>query len=113
MLLKKSSLKLLSGLACSVLAVSLVASAQADAKRVNSKESIKACKAHLLQQNTQGVKVKFKNKSATQVDNNSYKHWLNAVKTNADGRESLKVLCETTRAGKVVTLDVQSGSWKF
>ncbi len=110
MLLKKSSLKFLSGLACSVLAVSLEASAQADVKRVNSKESIKACKAHLLQQD---VKVKFKNKSATQVDNNSYKHWLNAVKTNADGRESLKVLCETTRTGKVVTLDVQSGSWKF
>lgn len=96
-----------------LLALTLAAGVNADANRVNSKDSIKACKAHLLQQHAEGVTIKFKNKSATAVDNNKYTHRLNAVQIHADGRESLKVLCETTRSGSVVTLDVQSGRWKF
>lgn len=81
--------------------------------RVNSKASIDACKAYLAEEDFAGKEHKFKRSAATKVNATAYTHWINAIVTGDGGRASVKVLCETTRTGRVTSIQVQEGRWKF
>lgn len=101
------------GIASAALLLVPLCGAYAEGERVNSKESIKACKTQLVFEQSGGVVYTFKRKTATKVDASMYQHWLNAVQTEGERRESIKILCETSRAGVVQSLTVQPGRWTF
>ena len=85
----------------------------ADAKKVNSKESLRACKDSLNADLSEGARYKFKRNSATSVYPDRYKHLMNVVEFSDNGKTSLKVRCETTRTGEILAIDLKPGRWKI
>lgn len=82
------------------------------AERVNSKESLRLCKS-AVEQDAGNVSVKFKHKTATSVESEHYIHYINILEKSDGGKESKKLMCKTTRTGKVVELDIKPGRWKI
>lgn len=83
------------------------------AEKVNGKQSLRLCKSAMLEKLPENMSYKFKRNSATSVEKDRYKHWVNVLEINGSDKTSKKILCETSRTGEVLVLEVQSGRWKM
>lgn len=83
------------------------------ADKVNSKQSLRVCKSALESDLNEGSQYKFKRDAATSVEAQRYKHWFNVVEKSDEGKMALKVLCETSRTGDVLVLEIKPGRWKI
>lgn len=81
--------------------------------KVNSKESLRQCKSAMQADLPEGMSYKFKRKTATSVEIDSYKHWINFYEISASEKNSKKLLCETSRSGEVLVLQIKPGKWKI
>ncbi len=100
----------------SIIAIMLSASVSAGVaatEKVNSKESLRQCKSAMESDLSDGVSYKFKRKSATTVEIDRYKHWINLYEVSDAGKDAKKLLCETSRSGEVLVLKVQPGKWRI
>ncbi len=86
--------------------------AMADAN-VNSKESMRLCKSAMEADLSEGTSYKFKRKTATSVEIDRFKHWINFLEISQSEKHSKKLLCETSRSGEVLVLQVKPGKWKI
>ncbi len=96
----------------SILMMLLGAFAIADT-HVNSKESMRLCKSAMEADLAEGTSYKFKRKTATSVEIDRFKHWINFVEISQSEKSSKKLLCETSRSGEVLVLQVKPGKWKI
>lgn len=102
------------GLGCTAVCVLFLSAGAFAGEKINSKESLRVCKAALSEeQQKQGVEYKVKRKTATSVDKDAFKHWINVVETKAGEKSSIKVLCQTSRTGEVLELTKEAGRWTF
>lgn len=100
----------------SIIAIILSASVStgvAAAEKVNSKESLRQCKSAMEADLSEGVSYKFKRKTATTVEIDRYKHWINLYEMSDSGKDAKKLLCETSRSGEVLVLKVRPGKWRI
>ncbi len=91
----------------------LMAGAANAAEKVNSKESLRICKEAMLADVEAGQSFKFKRNTATSVESEKFKHWINATQLAEGEKKSLKVKCETTRSGELLKLVFEPGRWKI
>lgn len=96
-----------------ILSASVSSGVIAAAEKVNSKESLRECKSAMEADLSEGVSYKFKRKTATTVEIDRYKHWINLYEVSNLGKDAKKLLCETSRSGEVLVLKVQPGSWRI
>ncbi len=96
----------------SMFMLSLGSFAMADA-HVNSKESMRLCKSAMKADLAEGTSYKFKRKTATSVEIDRFKHWINFIEISQSEKNSKKLLCETSRSGEVLVLQVKPGKWKI
>jgi len=96
-----------------VLAVLLLGTSASAAERVNSKESLRQCKSAMAADTPKGTKYKFKRNTATSVDSDSFKHWINFLEVSDTGKSSKKLMCETSRTGEILVLEIKPGRWKI
>ncbi|MFL0804793.1 MAG: hypothetical protein K6L81_13840 [Agarilytica sp.] len=80
---------------------------------VNSKESMRLCKSAMEADLADGTSYKFKRKTATSVEIDRFKHWINFLEISEAEKSSKKLLCETSRSGEVLVLQVKPGKWKI
>ncbi|MFT5084233.1 MAG: hypothetical protein ACI9Y1_002286 [Lentisphaeria bacterium] len=92
------------------LCVSVDVSAEA---RVNSKESLRVCKSAIEADAREGQSYKIKRKAVSSVRSDRFTHRFNAVQMDAEGKISLKVMCETSRSGELLVLELKPGNWKI
>ena len=83
------------------------------AERINSKESLRLCKDAMQAELPEGTRYKFKRNSATSVESDRYKHWINVLEISAEEKTSKKLLCETSRSGEILVFTIKPGSWKI
>lgn len=84
----------------------------AEADRINSKESLERCKNAILAE-AGGSEYAFSRKTATSVKSDLFKHWINATERKDNEKSSVKILCETSRTGEVLSLRIQPGRWNI
>lgn len=80
--------------------------------RINSKESLERCK-HAVAAQADDLEYSFSRKSATSVKSDFFKHWINATEREGSEKSSVKILCETSRTGEVLSLLVKPGRWNI
>ncbi len=83
------------------------------ADRVNSKESLRLCKSAMESDLAEGTHYKFKRKTATSVESDRFTHWINVYEISANQKAPKKLLCETSRTGEVLVLQIKPGKWKI
>ncbi len=82
-------------------------------EKVNSKESLRVCKSAAEAKLPQGASFKFKRRTATEVESDRYKHWINVYEISASDKQAKKLLCETSRSGEVLSLRFEEGQWRI
>ncbi|WP_086933266.1 hypothetical protein [Agarilytica rhodophyticola] len=82
-------------------------------EKVNSKQSLRLCKTAMQEKLPENMSYKFKRNPATSVEKDRYKHWVNVLEISDSDRVAKKVLCETSRTGEVLAIEVQPGRWKM
>lgn len=81
--------------------------------KINSKESLRLCKSAMESDLPEGTRYKFKRKTATSVESDRFKHWINVLEVNETEKQSKKLRCETSRSGEVLVLEIRPGKWKI
>ncbi|VUD40537.1 hypothetical protein TDB9533_00284 [Thalassocella blandensis] len=94
-------------------AVNAAAESRDASQKINSKESLRICKSAVEGDLDAGKEIKFRRKTATSVEADVFKHWINATEISDGDKTSVKVLCETSRTGEVVNMTLEEGRWKF
>ena len=84
----------------------------AEDNRINSKESLERCKRAIAAE-AGDLEYVFSRKSATSVKSDFFKHWINATERKANEKSSVKILCETSRTGEVLSLLLKPGRWNI
>lgn len=96
-----------------IFGASVAAVGEESSQKINSKESLRICKSAVEAELADGESMKFARKAATSVEAGIFKHWINATQLTNNEKSSVKVLCETSRTGEVVTMQMEEGRWKF
>lgn len=87
-------------------------SAWAEDGRINSQESLQRCK-HAVAAQAGDLEYIFSRKSATSVKSDFFQHWINATERKGNEKSSVKILCETSRTGEVLSLLLKPGRWNI
>ena len=82
-------------------------------EKINSKESLRICKDAMAAEIPEGTEFKFRRRTATSVEPDRYKHWINFVEKNGREKTVKKLRCETSRVGEVLVMEIKPGSWKI
>lgn len=82
-------------------------------ERINNKESLRICKSAAQEELGGEGELKFQRKTATSVESDRFRHWINVVELASDAKTSKKLLCETTRTGELLSMHVEPGRWGF
>lgn len=97
-----------------LLGMSLVFNAYAAEKRVNSKESLKQCREGIVREEGPETSYQFNRREvASSVKKRSHIHWINLVEISAEGKNPVRVKCETTNTGEIISLTLEPGRWKI
>lgn len=80
--------------------------------RINSKESLERCK-HAIAAEAGDREYIFGRKTATSVKGSSFKHWINVTERSGNEKVAVKILCETSRTGDVLSLLLKPGHWNI
>ncbi len=81
--------------------------------KINSKESLRVCKSAASEKLAEGSSYKFKRRSATEVESDRYKHWINVYEISANDKQAKKLMCETSRTGELLSLEFDAGQWRI
>lgn len=95
-----------------LVALALAMNVAAD-ERINNKESLRVCKAAAEAELDAEAALKFKRKSATAVELDRFRHWINVVEVHGQDKTAKKLLCETSRSGELLVLTYQPGQWNI
>jgi len=82
-------------------------------EKINSRESLRLCKNAMEADMPEGTKYKFKRNTATSVEPDRYKHWINFLEINGKAKNMKKLLCETSREGEILVMEIKEGRWKI
>lgn len=82
-------------------------------ERINNKESLRICKSAAQEELGGAAELRFKRKTATSVESDRFRHWINLVELSSDGKTLKKLLCETSRTGELLSMHVKPGKWGF
>lgn len=97
----------------SICMLGVVSGVAAAADKVNSKESLRLCKSAAEEQAAEGAVYKFKRNAVTSVDSDRFTHLVNLVETQGSEKNVMKLRCEISRVGDVISLDMEPGRWKM
>lgn len=81
--------------------------------RLNGRQAADACKQEITATYADDNEIKFGRNPASSVKSGAFKFWINSTeKVNGD-KNSVRYLCEITRAGELVALTREDGRWKI
>ena len=80
--------------------------------KINSKDSLTICTDAILADAGE-LRYKFSRKTATSVKKEQFTHWINATEIDGSDKTPVKVLCETSRDGNILSIEFKPGRWKM
>ena len=80
---------------------------------VNSRESLALCKQSIEADAGESTDFRFSRKVATSAKSETFLHRINATEINDDGKTLLKITCETSRSGEVLSVETKPGRWSM
>ena len=90
----------------------LAVSETVSAININSKDSLTICRNAILADAGE-TQYKFNRKTATSVKKEQFTHWINVIEISETDKVPVKVLCETSRDGTLLTIEFKPGRWKI
>lgn len=97
-------------IAIGTLILSSVANAE---NRLNGRQAADVCKQEITAAYSGNNQIKFGRNPASSMKSGAFKFWINSTESTNGDKNSVRYLCEITRAGKLVALTREDGRWKI